>query len=120
LFVFDFWYGPGVLTVPPATRVRRLADEDLTVTRIAEPTLQSSRNIVDVHYSVSGKRRSTGESFEFEETHRMRYLFLPELELLLRAAGMEVLNAERWLSGELDLASWQGVIIAGRRPAATA
>ncbi|HEX4024342.1 MAG TPA: class I SAM-dependent methyltransferase [Steroidobacteraceae bacterium] len=114
LFVFDFWYGPGVLTVPPSTRVKRLEDEDLVVTRIAEPTLQPNRNIVDVRYTVLVKRRSTGETFEFEETHRMRYLFLPELELMLQASGLQVLHAERWMSGELDLTSWLGVIVARR------
>ena len=29
----------------------------------------------------------------------MRYLFLPELELLLAGAGLRILKAERWLSG---------------------
>ena len=46
----------------------------------------------------------------------MRYLFLPELELMLQTAGMEIVNAERWLSGELDMASWQAVITARKRP----
>jgi SAM-dependent methyltransferase len=115
LFVFDFWYGPGVLTEPPSTRVRRLEDQDLAVTRIAEPTVHPDRNIVDVRYTVFGKRRSSGECFELQETHRMRYLFLPELELMLQAAGMQVLRAERWMSGELDLVSWQAVITARKR-----
>ncbi|HTT03811.1 MAG TPA: class I SAM-dependent methyltransferase [Steroidobacteraceae bacterium] len=112
LFIFDFWYGPGVLTVPPATRIRRLEDQDLRVTRLAEPTVWPNRNLVDVRYTVFGQRLPGGETFQFEETHRMRYLFLPELELMLGAAGMRVLTAERWLSGELDLTSWQGLIAA--------
>ncbi len=120
VFVFDFWYGPGVLTDPPAVRVRRLADEDATVTRIAEPTLYPNRNVVDVHYTVFVRRHATQETFELEETHRMRYLFLPEVELMLDAAGMRVLTAERWLSGQLDLTSWQGVIAAGKLQLAAA
>jgi SAM-dependent methyltransferase len=116
LFVFDFWYGPGVLSDPPAVRVRRLRDAEATVTRIAEPTMHPDRNLVDVHYTVFVRRHATQETFELEETHRMRYLFLPELELMLEAAGMRVLAAERWLSGPLDLRSWQGVVIAGKLP----
>jgi SAM-dependent methyltransferase len=116
LFVFDFWYGPGVLTDPPAVRVKRLADSELQITRIAEPTLHANHNIVDVHYTVNVMRRATGERFELEETHRMRYLFLPELQLLLQLAGLQVLSAEGWMSGELGLHSWQGVITAGKQP----
>lgn len=118
LFVFDFWYGPGVLTDPPAVRVRRLSDEQVTVTRIAEPTLHPDHNLVDVRYTVFVRRHATQETFELEETHRMRYLFLPELEVMLGAAGMRILAAERWLSGPLDLGSWQGVVAAGKLPPA--
>jgi predicted TPR repeat methyltransferase len=37
VFIFDCWYGPGVFTDPPETRVRRLEGDGFTVTRIAEP-----------------------------------------------------------------------------------
>jgi SAM-dependent methyltransferase len=118
LFVFDFWYGPGVLTDPPAVRVKRLEDENVRVTRIAEPTLMPNQNLVDVHYTVQVTQRASGKRFDLEETHRMRYLFLPELHLMLQTAGMRLLRAERWLSGELDQTSWLGVIVAAKEPAA--
>jgi SAM-dependent methyltransferase len=114
LFVFDFWHGPGVLSDPPAVRVRRLSDRQVAVTRIAEPTVHSDRNVVDVHFTVFVRRLATQEMLEFEETHRMRYLFLPELELMLQAAGLRALSAQRWMSGQLDLTSWQGVVVAGK------
>lgn len=114
LFVFDFWYGPAVLADPPVVRVKRLEDRHLKVTRIAEPTWHPNQNRVDVRYTVFVTQQASGAHFELEETHRMRYLFLPELELLLGAAGLQVLSAERWLSGELDQTSWQGVITAGK------
>lgn len=114
VFVFDFWYGPGVLADPPAVRVKRLQDQHLRITRIAEPTSHPNLNRVDVHYTVFVTQQASGAQFELEETHRMRYLFLPELELLLAGAGLRTLKAERWLSGELDQASWQGVIVAGK------
>jgi SAM-dependent methyltransferase len=116
LFVFDFWYGPGVLTDPPAVRVRRLRDSEAAITRIAEPTMHADANLVDVHYTIFVQRHATQETFELEETHRMRYPFLPELQLMLEAAGMRILTAERWLSGALDLTSWQGVVVAGKLP----
>ena len=119
LFVFDFWYGPGVLTERPALRVKRLEDQDLKILRIAEPALHPNENLVDVQYTVFVTRPASGERFELQETHRMRYLFLPELQLMLQAAGLQMLSAERWLSGELDFSSWQAVITAGKPAAAT-
>ena len=114
VFVFDFWYGPAVLTERPAVRVKRLEDAHLRITRIAEPTLRPNLNLVDVRYTVFVTEQANGAQFELEETHRMRYLFLPELELFLRSAGLRVLNAERWLSGELGESTWSGVITAGK------
>src|SRR5262249_36650527 len=37
LFVFDFWYGPAVLTERPSVRVRRFVTSDVHLTRISEP-----------------------------------------------------------------------------------
>lgn len=115
IFVFDFWYGPGVLTDPPTHRVKELEDGVIQVTRTAKPVLRPNENVVDVRYEVRVKQNRTGRVADIEETHSMRYLFLPELHWLLKGAGLEVLNAERWLSGELSLESWAGVIVARKR-----
>jgi hypothetical protein len=44
-----------------------------------------NENVVDVNYHVFVRERVGGH--ELKETHRMRYLFLPEIELLLREQG---------------------------------
>jgi SAM-dependent methyltransferase len=115
IFVFDFWYGPGVLTDPPTERVKHLEDGVIQVTRTAKPVLHPNENVVDVNYQVLVKQNSNGIVAEIEETHRMRYLFLPELRFMLQAAGMEMLRAERWMSDEeLGCGSWQAVVTARR------
>ncbi|HVO45837.1 MAG TPA: class I SAM-dependent methyltransferase [Steroidobacteraceae bacterium] len=115
VFLFDFWYGPGVLTDPPAVRVRRLEDARVRITRTAEPTLHPNENVVDVNYTVWVRQESTGAVEEIRETHRMRYLFLPELRLMLQAAGLQLVQSEEWISGkELTCASWQAVVTARR------
>ena len=116
IFVFDFWYGPAVLTDPPTERVKRLEDGVIQVTRTARPTLWPNENVVDVHYQVQVKQNSSGMVANIEETHRMRYLFLPELRWMLQEAGLEVIDAQRWMSGELGVGSWFGVIVARKRP----
>ena len=35
IFIFDFWYGPGVITTPPTIRLIRLENEEVNVLRIA-------------------------------------------------------------------------------------
>jgi len=115
IFVFDFWYGPGVLTDPPTERVKNLKDDVIEVVRTAKPKLHPNENVVDVHYKVRVKQNQNGAVCELEETHRMRYLFLPELRFMLQAAGMEMLHAQRWMSDdELDARSWQAVVTARR------
>jgi len=115
IFVFDFWYGPGVLTDPPTHRVKHLEDEAIQVTRTATPTLHPNENVVDVHYAVQVKQNKSGQVANIEETHHMRYLFLPELTFMLQSVGMEMLRAGRWMSDEeLDSRSWQAVVTARR------
>lgn len=106
LFLFDFWYGPAVLAQRPEARVKRLEDERIRVTRRAEPAMRENERVVDVDYAVSIEDRSTGAVQELRETHRMRYLFLPELAALRGAAFAE--RASRaWLSEEApDARSW--------------
>jgi SAM-dependent methyltransferase len=116
IFVFDFWYGPGVLTDPPAVRVKRLTDDSVQITRLAEPVLHANDNIVDVNYTVLVKQTGdTASVSELKETHRMRYLFLPELRLLLENAGLEMVLAEGWMTdAPLGCGSWQAVVTARR------
>ena len=82
VFLYDYWYGPAVLTQRPEARVRRLADDQIEVTRIAEPVMHWQRNVCDVNYTLFVQDRVNGALHQFTETHPMRYLFPPELDLL--------------------------------------
>ena len=57
VFIFDFWYGPGVLTDPPEVRQKRLENKDIEVLRIAEPVMYPNENVVDVNYCVHIKQK---------------------------------------------------------------
>ena len=98
VFVFDVWYGPAVLSNRPVVRVKELEDNELRITRIAQPTLHSSRNLVDVQYRIIACEKKTGSYSETEETHRMRYLFSPEVELMAAQADLTVIDAHEWMS----------------------
>lgn len=110
VFIFDFWYGPAVLTDLPVTRVKRLENNNLKVTRIAEPILQNQENIVDVNYNVFIQDIHSQEIKEKKEVHRMRYFFDTELELICEELGFEIQKKHEWMSYKTpDFNSWNVV-----------
>ncbi len=100
LFIFDCWYGPAVLTDRPSERVKRLEDEAISVARTAKPVMHPNENLVDVNYRVVIQDKTSGNVEEINETHRMRYLFKPEVEVLLRAQGLTMIHCEEWMTGK--------------------
>lgn len=113
LLAFDFWSGPAVLTQRPETRVRRLENAEVRVTRIAESNLIENENRVDVTYTVLVEDKHTGQRQEIHEVHPMRYFFLPELAFLLETTGFEMCSATEWLTRDpLSTKSWGGFVIA--------
>ena len=113
IFVFDFWYGPAVLSDPPVVRVKRLEDAATRVLRVAEPTMHVNEDVVEVAYLVLVTDRATGHLEEISELHRMRYLFVPELRAYLGDAGLDVVHCSQWMSDAAPSAgSWNVVMVA--------
>jgi SAM-dependent methyltransferase len=109
LFVFDFWHGSAVLTQQPAVRVKNVADSDVHVTRIADPECQFNRNVVNVRYTIIAIDQRTARSKQIVETHSMRYLFLPEIEMLAAHHDFELTEIGAWLTGKtIDEHCWSG------------
>lgn len=108
IFVFDCWYGPAVLHQRPESRIKRLGDGDVRITRIAEPEMLTEKNMVQVNYEILIKDGNRCE--ELQETHSMRYLFQPEVELLLAQHHMKLLHAEEWMSGKSPGSDTWGVV----------
>jgi SAM-dependent methyltransferase len=113
LFVFDCWYGPGVLTDPPVVRERRLHGDGIEVIRNATPKHYPNENRVNVEYKVQVRRND--EVATLEETHPMRYLFAPEVDLLLEAQGLRRVALQAWMDeAPPDLHTWNACFIACR------
>lgn len=100
VFVFDCWYGPAVLRQWPAVTRKHLSDDVTEVDRIAEPAIHAETNVVDVNYSIKVTDRLTGTTEVLRETHHMRYLFSPEIDAALSAAGMSLIDSYAWMSDE--------------------
>jgi SAM-dependent methyltransferase len=97
LFLFDFWYGPGVLTNPPAEREKIIEDDVIKVVRKAIPKHRINANVVEVHYNILVIEKKTGNEYSFNECHLMRYWFLLELRYLVKQIGFRVIDSGGWL-----------------------
>lgn len=99
LFVFDVWYSPAVYARKPEMRLKRMADEALEITRIAEPVLHPNENRVDVNYTIFARDLASGVVEIMTETHPMRHFSLPELDLLAKMNGFTVVATEEPITG---------------------
>jgi len=109
LFIFDFWYGPAVLSEKPTVRVKRLQDDEVKVTRVAEPVLKVNENIVEVHFEMAIFNKEDHQTSFVREVHPMRFFFKPEIEMYLEMAGLELLYFNEWMTGALPSEQTWGV-----------
>jgi SAM-dependent methyltransferase len=113
VFLFDFWYGPAVLHNKPSVRIKRVSDDSVEITRQAQPALLCEANVVVVDYHLFIRDNNDNNVTECDEQHRVRYFFVPEMELFLSEAGFRLEKCEEWLSGgPLSLETWYGVCLA--------
>lgn len=110
VFIFDFWYGPAVLTDRPAIRIKRFENKSIKVTRLAEPALHAQENIVDVSYDVFIEDKETNKIIEKKELHKMRFFFDTELEAFCKQVGFSIEQKFEWKSSNNpDFNSWNVV-----------
>lgn len=113
LFLFDVWYGSGVLSDKPTVRVKEIEDEKNKLIRIARPIMHEKKNVVDVCYEVLVIDKETAETKVINEVHNMRYFFRPELQFFLEQSGFELIdNLDCQTLGETDYETWTSYFVA--------
>jgi SAM-dependent methyltransferase len=114
VFIFDFWYTPAVLSLKPVVRVKRINDDQTSVTRIAEPSIYPNENRVDVKYTIYVEDAGGENIRVLTENHPMRHFSIPELNLFAQNSGFELLNAEEFFTGnEPGDSSWGVCLVYG-------
>lgn len=113
IMVFDFWYGPAILTEKPETRVKRVKQGLVNLTRITEPVLQSDTNSVDINFTLLAEDKQKNNVLTIHEIHAMRYFFKPEIVGWLDELGIELVAFEAWLTGEQPGISARDVCVVG-------
>ena len=111
LFLFDVWYSSAVYAQQPSVRIKRMADQEVEITRIAEPELFPNENRVDVNYTIYARNTASGEVQTLQETHPMRHFSLPEIDLLAEMSGFERIGAEEFLTGNKTSTKTWGVCV---------
>ncbi len=115
IFLFDVWYLPAVYNFKPETRIKRIENEELKITRLAEPVIHYKKNVVDVNYEVIIEEKQNGKITRINETHPMRYFSLPEIQLLASSTGFEIIETEEWMTGKEPTEKTWGVCFILRR-----
>jgi SAM-dependent methyltransferase len=115
IFIFDFWYGPSVLSQKPISRIKRLKNEHLSVTRIAEPVIHDDENYVDVFYEVFVENMKTNLINKFDEKHSMRYFFMNEMQAYLSRFNFSICVAEELVTKSVPSLDTWGVCIVARK-----
>lgn len=116
LFLFDFWHGPAVLAQKPEVRTKRLEDDDIEVTRTANPVLHADESVVDVNYHVRIEIKATGKIEEVRETHRMRYLSAAEVAHFAEPGRWAGVETCAWMGHQPPgVGDWSGFARATRR-----
>jgi SAM-dependent methyltransferase len=122
LFIFDFWYGPGLMASPPGDRTQRFAAGSATINRFASGRVRGNDQCCDILIQL---RREVGNTTvdQSDELHQVRYFFPLEIELALLAADFRLLALRKFpdVSQRPDIDGWGAVAVAsaGRVSAAT-
>jgi SAM-dependent methyltransferase len=111
VFIFDCWYSPAVYSQRPVVRVKRMKDEKVSITRIAEPIIYPNENRVDVNYTIFARELKSGVVQIISETHSMRHFSLPEIDILAKESGFERIAEEEFLSGKTPGEDTWGVCV---------
>lgn len=116
IFVFDAWYGPGVLTDRPSVRMKKLEDDKNQIIRYANPVMHANENVVDVCYDVLVMNKESGRVQKIEEVHSMRYFFYPEVKYYLEQMGFELKGClDCDTLGQADYNSWTVYFVAVKK-----
>ena len=113
LAIFDFWYGPAVLSDKPVDCKKEYEGKGIKLTRYTKPKLRPNRNLVDINYKLIIHDKLNKKEKIIKEKHQMRYFFIPELLMFLDNAGFKLIDTLKWMSlnEDLDCNTWYGIMI---------
>lgn len=93
IFIFDCWYGPGLLLDKPSVIYKKYEDKKIVIHRIKEPFLLEEKNLVKVVHNFFIEDKKTKKIIDhFVEEHLLRYFFFKEISILLKKANLKIIE----------------------------
>lgn len=91
LFIFDFWYGPGVINLKPERMWKEYKTKNKNILKLISPVHDIENSLVDFNHEiiVYNKDRILNR---FNDNHRMRYFFEKEMNLFLNYHGFKIIK----------------------------
>lgn len=112
LFIFDFWYGPGVMNLKPEQRWKKYKTKNKNILRLTKPNHNIENCIVDVNHEVIVW--SNNKILDrFSDNHNMRYFFKNELELFLNYNKFKIIKFGTFKNINISptIKDWSALII---------
>jgi SAM-dependent methyltransferase len=113
LLIADFWYGPAVVTDPPGENTREFDSGDVRVVRSSSGLHLPDSQCCEIAVKVT---RLQGDRVldQTLETHRVRYFFPLELELMLRVSGFQLLALTGFpdINAPASARKWAAAVVA--------
>jgi SAM-dependent methyltransferase len=109
-FIFDVWYGPGVVADKPGPRERVIENGTDKIIRRTNALLDEARHLCTVQFDLEMIRDGVPAG-KTQEEHVMRFFFPDELEKFAAECGFKLVtlrNFPDWLE-PVSVASWNAV-----------
>ena len=96
LFLFDAWFGPGVLSDPPREKITKYYMENTEILRTVIPEHDMGNHLVKVNYDILCIEDSKIIK-RIKETHSMRYFFPQEVSDYAKRSGFDLISYEPFM-----------------------
>ncbi len=107
VLIFDCWHGAALLRDIPTQRVKKLKTSNQEIIRTTTPVIDYANCLVDVNFDVICINNETKLAETFNEEHRMRYWFMPELSYFAKKNGFKTIEFKKWMNDDApDDKSW--------------
>ncbi len=116
LFIFDVWNGLAVLAQGPEKRTAAANDGANRIVRTSSTRVETERQLCHVHFDIC-RTDGGGRTKAWCEDHTLRYFLPAQLEEVLKAGGLELLDLRRFPDGEApaDEQAWNVIGVARAR-----
>jgi 2-polyprenyl-3-methyl-5-hydroxy-6-metoxy-1,4-benzoquinol methylase len=107
VLIFDCWHGAALLRDIPIQRVKKIKTAQQEIIRTTTPVIDYANCLVDVNFDVICINIESKITEAFNEEHKMRYWFMPELTYFAKKNGFKTVEFKKWMKDDVpDDKSW--------------